>query len=79
LKRVKEIKENKELWEAMKDNWRTYLNKNKRGSFVFVHVAATMGGHNGAEMEEEEVSDEEDLNLAHSIDLPDDDDYISIN
>ena len=72
LKRVKEIKRNKELCEVMKENWRTFLNKNKRGSFV--HVAATMGGHNGAEMEEEEVSDEEDMNQTHTIDLPDDDD-----
>ena len=72
LKRVKKIKGNKELWEVMKDNWRTCLNKNKRGSFV--HVAATMDGHNGAEVEVEEVSDEEDINQAHTIDLPDDDD-----
>ena len=77
LKRVNDIKTNEDFWEAMKDNWRKYLNKNKRGSFV--HVAATMGGHNGAEMEEEEVSDKEDINLAHTIDLPDDDDQISIN
>ena len=55
----------------MKDNWRTYLNKNKRGSFV--HVAASMGGNNGAETEVEEVSDEEGINHAHAIDLPDDD------
>ena len=27
-----------------------------------------------AEMEEKEVSDEEDMNLSHTIDLPDDDD-----
>jgi len=72
LKRVKEIKGNTGLWEVMKDNWRPYLNKNKRGSFV--HVAATMGGHHGAEMEEEEILDEEDMNLAHNIDLADDDD-----
>ena len=56
----------------MKDNWRTYLNKNKRGSFV--HVAASMGGHNVVDMEEEEVSDEEGINLSHTIELPDDDD-----
>ena len=37
---------NKEFWEVMRDNWRIYLNKKKRGSFV--HVAASMGGHNGA-------------------------------
>jgi len=72
LKRVKEINGNKELWEVMKENWRTYLNINKRGSFV--HVAANMGGHNVAEMEEEEASDEEDMNQTHTIDLPDDDD-----
>ena len=38
-----------------------------------MHVAASMGGHNGAEMEEEEMSDEEGINYAHGIDLPDDD------
>jgi len=56
----------------MKDDWRTYLNKNKRGSVV--HVAATMGGHDGADIEGEEMSDEEGLNPAHVINLPDDDD-----
>jgi len=57
----------------MKDNWRTDPNKNKRGSFV--HIVTTMGGHIGAAMEEEEVSDAEDImNQAHIIDLPDDDD-----
>ena len=56
----------------MKDNWSTYLNKNKSGSFVY--VAASMGGHNGGEMEEEEIYDGEDMNLSHIIDLPDDDD-----
>ena len=40
----------------MKDNWSTYLNKNKIGSFVY--VAASMGGNNGVEMKEEEISDE---------------------
>ena len=72
LKRVKEIKENKELWEAMQENQRIYLNKNKRGSFL--HVAATMGGHNGAEMEEEEMSDEEGNDQSYVIELPNDDD-----
>ena len=46
--------------------------QNKRESFV--HVAATMGGHNGAEMEEEEMSDEEGNNQSCVIELPDDDD-----
>jgi len=80
LERVKEINGNKELWEMMKENWRTYLNRNKRGSFV--HVAVTMGGHNGAEMEEEEMSDEEGNNQSYVIELPDDDnmeDYMRIN
>ena len=38
-----------------------------------MQVAASMGGHNGAEMEEEEMPDEEGINYAHAIDLPDDD------
>ena len=38
----------------------------------FVHVAASMGGHNGEEMEEEEILDEEDMNQSHTIHLPDD-------
>ena len=71
LKTVQGIKGNTELWDVMKDNWRTYLNKNKRGSFV--HVAASMGGHNGEEMEEEEKLDEEDTNQSHTIHLPTDD------
>ena len=71
LKTIQRIKGNTELWDVMKDNWRTYLNKNKRGSFV--HVAASMGGHNGEEMEEEEILDEEDTNQSHIIHLPNDD------
>ena len=39
-----------------------------------MHVAATMGGHNGAEMEDEEMSDEEGNNQSYVIELPDDDD-----
>jgi len=39
-----------------------------------VHVAATMGEHNGAEMEEEKMSDEEGPNHAYAIDLSDGDD-----
>ena len=71
LKTIQRIKGNTELWDVMKDNWRTYLNKNKRGSFV--HVAASMGGHNGEEMEEEEILDEEDTNQSHIKHLPNDD------
>jgi len=71
LEKIKGLKVNKELWEVMRDNWRMYLNKNRRGSFM--HVAASMGGHNGAEMEEDDMLDEEDINHAHAIDLPDDD------
>jgi hypothetical protein len=71
LKTIQRIKGNTELWDVMKDNWRTYLKKNKRGSFV--HVAASMGGHNGEEMEEEEILDEEDMNQSHTIHLPNDD------
>ena len=44
---------------------------NKRGSCV--HVAASMGGHNGEEMEEKEILDEEDTNQSHTIHLPNDD------
>ena len=55
----------------IKDNLRAYLDKNKRGSFV--HVAASMGGHNGEEMEEDEMLDEEDMNQLHTIHLPNDD------
>jgi len=71
LEKIKGIKANKKLWEVMRDNWRMYLNKNKRGSFMY--VAASMGGHNGAKMEDEDMFDEEDINHAHIIDLPDDD------
>ena len=71
LKMVQRIKGNTELWDVTKDNWRAYLNKNKRGSFV--HVVASMGGHNGEEMEEEEILDEEDTNQSHIIHLPNDD------
>ena len=39
LKTIQGIKGNTILWDVMKDNWRTCLNKNKRGSFV--HVAGT--------------------------------------
>ena len=38
-----------------------------------MHVAASMGGHNRAEMEDEDMLDEEDINHVHAIDLPDDD------
>ena len=38
-----------------------------------MHVAASMDGHNEEKMEEEEVSDGEDMNLSHTIHLPNDD------
>jgi len=60
---------NKQLWEVMEDNWRTYLNKNKRGSFV--HVATCIGDHNGGDSGDEDMYDEE--GTKHAIDLPDDD------
>jgi len=48
----------------MRYNWRTYLNKNKRGSFVY--ITASTGSHIGGDVEEEEMSEEEGNN--HAID-----------
>ena len=36
------------------DNWRTYPSKNQRDSVM--HIAASMGGHIGGDVEDEEMS-----------------------